>query len=215
MVIINQNTLKQKVDNFIQENHITHLIKDPTDNYQKQIQQAIQKCNALVDIHTHKYLINIKPMAPKLNVYIQTRKENEPIRSVINNTQAPSYKTAKYLYKKLHNLVNLPYTYTTKNSQEVAEELKRIQINESMKIITFDFPVQGIIQPTKFWLNKHNNTNTVIEQTLHLLKTILKQNYFQYSDHLFQPKKGIAMGSPISCTVAEIYLQFLEETHTV
>ena len=39
VVVINQNLLKQKVDKFIQENHITHLIKDPTDNYQKQIQQ--------------------------------------------------------------------------------------------------------------------------------------------------------------------------------
>jgi hypothetical protein len=82
--------------------------------------------------------MNIKPMAPKLNIYIKTHKENEPIRLVINNTQAPSYKIAKHLNKKLNNLINLPYTYTTKNTQVVAEELKRIQINEHMKIITLD-----------------------------------------------------------------------------
>jgi hypothetical protein len=32
-------------------------------------------------------MINIKPAAPKLNVYIKTNKENEPIRPVINNIQ--------------------------------------------------------------------------------------------------------------------------------
>ena len=68
----------------------------------------------------HKYLINIKPAAPKLNIYIKTHKNNEPIRPVINNTQAPPYKIAKYLNKKLHNLMCLPYTYNTKKNSQGA-----------------------------------------------------------------------------------------------
>jgi hypothetical protein len=76
IVMINKNTLNQKVDDFIKENHIIRLSKDHTDTYQKQIQHAIQKCNTLIDKHTQKYLINIKPKAPKLNVYIKMHKEN-------------------------------------------------------------------------------------------------------------------------------------------
>jgi hypothetical protein len=208
------------VDNFIQDNHITHLNKDPTDIYQKQIQQTIQKYNTLLNKQTYKYLINIKPTAPKLNVYIKTHKENEPVRPVANNKHAPSYKTAKYLNKKLNNLINLPYTYTTKNSYEAAEELKIIQIDKHKKVITLDMkdlyvslPIQGILHTTKFWVSKHNNTNILTEQTLQLLEVILKQNYFQYNNQLFQPVKGTAMGSPISNTIAKIYLQFLEEMH--
>jgi hypothetical protein len=56
----------------------------------------------------------MKPMAPKLNVYIKTPKENEPIRPVVNNIDAPAYKTAKDLNNKLNGLINLPHTYTTK-----------------------------------------------------------------------------------------------------
>ena len=89
--------------------------KDPTDFYQKQIQQAIQKCDIMIDNCRHKYLVNIKPTAPKLNIFIETHKENEPIRPVVNNTHAPSYKISKYLNKSLNNLINLPYMYTTKN----------------------------------------------------------------------------------------------------
>jgi hypothetical protein len=114
---------------------------------------------------------------------MKTHKENKPIRPVVNNIQAPAYKTAKYLNKKLNSLINLPHTYTTKNAQEVAEELKTIHIYEHMKIITLDIkdlyvnlPIQGILQTTKFWLSKHKNTNTTIEETLQLLETILKQN---------------------------------------
>jgi len=51
-------------------------------------------------------------------------------------------------------------------------------------------------------------------QILHLLQVILKQNYFQYNNRCFQPNKGIAMGSHVSGTLAEIQLQFLEETYT-
>ena len=120
IVVINKNTLKQNVDNFIQENHIPCLNRDPTDTYQKHIQHAIQKCNTLIGKHTEKYLINIKP---KLIVYIKTHKENEPINLVVNNIHAPSYKTAKYLNRKLNSLINLPHTDTTKNAYEVAEEL--------------------------------------------------------------------------------------------
>jgi len=141
-----------------------------------------------VNKQAHKYLINIKPAAPKRNVFIKTHRNNEPIRPVIKNTQAPPYKIAKYLNKKLHNLICLPYTYNTKNSQKITEELKRTQINEQMKISILDIKdlyvnlaIQGIIRTTKFWQNKNINYSGLIKQTLYMLKTIMKQNYFQYN----------------------------------
>jgi len=46
-----------------------------------------------------------------------------------------------------------------------------------------------------------------------MLETIMEQNYFQYNERLFQPEKGIAMGSPISSIIAEVLLQCIEETY--
>ena len=99
--------------------------------------------------------------------------------------------------------------------------MHNIQINENNKTITLDIyvmlyvnlPINNILHVTKFWLNKHNHDHIITEQTLYLLEVILKQNYFQYSNHFYQPNKGIAMGSPISSTLAEIYFQYLEETY--
>ena len=143
----------------------------------------------MIDKRVHKYLVNIKPTAPKLNVFIKTHKKNEPIRQVVNNTWAQSYKIAKYLNKRLRNLINLPYTYTTKNSYEIAHELNNIQISKHNRMTTLDIkdlyvnlPVQIILHITKFWLNKHKNISSITEQTLYLLKVILKQNYFQYNN---------------------------------
>jgi hypothetical protein len=65
-------------------------LHDKQNSLYEQIQQAIQKCNILIAKSAHKYLLNIKLMAPKSSTYIKTHKVNEPVRLVIDNTQAPS-----------------------------------------------------------------------------------------------------------------------------
>ena len=41
----------------------------------------------------------------------------------------------------------------------------------------------------------------------------MEQNYFQYNNQCFKPQKGIIMGSPLSGTLAELYLQKIEKDH--
>jgi len=55
-------------------------------------------------------------------------------------------------------------------------------ITLDIKDLHVNLPIQNIVHITKFWLNKHNNVNTITEQTLYLLKVMLKQNYFQYNN---------------------------------
>jgi len=43
-----------------------------------------------------------------------------------------------------------------------------------------------------------------------MINTIVKQNYFHNEGKIFQPEKVTAMGSSISSTTAEIYLEYLE-----
>ena len=184
------------------------------------IQQKIKKNTLIIERQQHKYLTNIKPAPPKLNIHIKTHKHKQPIRPAINNTQAPAYKLAKHMNKKLQQLLNLPNTYNTKNTQEIAEDLRSIRIKETNRVITLDIndlyvnlPINGILNATKHWLQMNNNEGTTITQILNVTKTILEQNYFQYNEAIFKTKKGIAMGSPISGTMAEVYLQYVESTH--
>jgi hypothetical protein len=41
----------------------------------------------------------------------------------------------------------------------------------------------------------------------------MTQNYFSFQNTIYHPTKGIAMGSPISGTNAEIFLQHIENKH--
>ena len=76
-------------------------------------------------------------------------------------------------------------------------ELTTLQINENMKMITLDIkdmyvnlPIDGIMQTTNFWLNKNsNNDKQLKQQTLNIILTLIKQNYFQYNGQIYQPKR--------------------------
>ena len=58
-----------------------------------------------------------------------------------------------------------------------------------------------------------NNNEHTSKQIITLLEVTLQQNYFSFCNNIYQPEKGVSMGSPISNTVAEIFLQDLENTH--
>jgi hypothetical protein len=95
----------------------------------------MQKFEDVTEKNRRKYILNIKPTAPRINAYIKTHKENKPIRPVIDNTQAPSYKVAKSLNSKIKEYIILPNTYTVENSYEIAQELHKIHITENHKIV--------------------------------------------------------------------------------
>jgi len=44
-------------------------------------------------------------------------------------------------------------------------------------------------------------------QTLHI---ILNQNYFQFNNTFCNPATGVAMGSPLSGLIVEVFLQYCE-----
>jgi hypothetical protein len=63
MVIIPTTLLHQKIHTFLQKNHMQHLPKDPTDMYQKQLQQATQHC-LIIDKSHHRFVTQMKPHSP-------------------------------------------------------------------------------------------------------------------------------------------------------
>jgi hypothetical protein len=71
-------------------------------------------------------------------------------------------------------------------------------------------PITEAINITKTQLLMHNDKNTA-NQIIMLLETIMGQNYFTFQNQIYQPDKSVAMGSPISGTAAEIFLQQLQK----
>ena len=109
--------------------------------------------------------------------------------------------------------------YTIDNSTNLAHNLTKLTISDNYRLITLDIkalyvniPINETISITRTQLLKHNDQQTT-NQICTMLRTILGQNYFTFQDHCYQPNKGVAMGSPLSGIIAEIFLQHLEDYH--
>jgi len=78
-----------------------------------------------------------------------------------------------------------------------------------IKDLYVNIPIEKTLKITEQQLMK-NNDKQKTKQIIAILHTILKQNYFECQDTIYHPNKGVAMGSPISGTVTEIFLQHIE-----
>jgi hypothetical protein len=138
LVILTKEEYNHKIQNFIQDNHLIKMNKNPTQQYQKIIKQTLKQCNDIIQIE-HKWgYINMNTIAPNLYATIKLHKENKPIRPIINWKNAPVYELAKQLSKTLHNYLQLPYTHNIQNSIQLMTETKTIELNKDTRLCSFD-----------------------------------------------------------------------------
>jgi len=220
LVIIYKEDYHNKVHTFLTNNNFQTIPKNPTNKYQKQITQTIKQCNLIFHKEQNKYLTVRNPKPPTLKTQIKLHKDDNPIRPVINNIHAPSYKAAKRLNKILQQHLNLDNYYTIVNSSTLAQDLTQLNITNKHRLITLDIkdlyvniPIAQTIDTATTQLLKHNDPETTAQMCT-LLEVILQQNYFIFLEQIYQHDKGLAMGSPISGTVAEIFLQHLEHIYS-
>jgi hypothetical protein len=79
------DSLRQKVYDFITNNQFEKLKKYPTEKLRKELQKVMNNCNSLIDKPNVKDLLQIKPTAPSLNARIKIHKEQNPIQLFINS----------------------------------------------------------------------------------------------------------------------------------
>lgn len=64
----------------------------------------------------------------------------------------------------------------------------------------------------KFWNQIEVLTNIPKDEFINAVKLILNSNYFQFNNNIYKQKFGVAMGQPLSSTIADLVMQNLEET---
>ena len=153
-----------------------------------------------------------------MNSLIKIHKTNNPIRPLINFKKAPTYKIAKILAQKLRNSKITTNEYNIKNSTELVQKLQKIKTNENTAFTSFDItnmytniPIQETIEIITDKLKKQNESNEYITQIKNSLNKILNQNYFKFNNKIYKQNSGLAMGSPLSSIIAEIFLQEIDK----
>ena len=111
IVILYMDDYNRKVANFISNNSFTLTTRDITNKLQREVKTAIEACREVIPREDRWRYKNLNPMIPTITGLVKVHKEDYPIRPVINWKNAPAYKFAKMLTKKLLTYIPLPYTY--------------------------------------------------------------------------------------------------------
>ena len=154
---------------------------------------------------------------PKLYSLIKLHKNGYPIRPVVSFFTAPSYIFSKKLIYIITENTNFLAKYSVKNSTELINKIKNINLADNAKLISFDvtnlFPSVPIID-TLVLLEKlldSQNLNYIKKQEiLESVKTCLNQNCFEFNNNFYSSNEGLIMGNPLSPLLAKIFMDHLE-----
>jgi hypothetical protein len=218
LVIMNLTDYNTKVTEFINKNNIQKLTKDPTTAYTKEINKAISNSKHLLSESEIRHLKPINPHAPTLKGLPKLHKEDKPIRPLVNYMPAPAYRLAKKLERIIKTEVRLENNHSLKNSLHLIENIKNINVDQRHTLASLDItnlytniPVDETLIILQNNLENHSTmSDHKRNELMALLRIVLKQNYFCFNNDFFIQCKGLAMGSPLSGILAEIFLNHLE-----
>jgi hypothetical protein len=80
-----------------------------------------------------------------------------------------------------------------------------------IKGLYVNIPINHTLNIVNKLLKNNRVDECIIRELMFTLRIITNQNYFQYEGNFYKPNSAIAMGSPLSGILAEIFLQDLEQ----
>jgi hypothetical protein len=161
----------------------------------------------------------VRHPTPKIRGLIKIHKEDSPIRPIVDWKNAPAYKLARTLVKKLQTYIPLPYAFNIKNTIKLMNGLKDIPFGPNLRLASFDISNIYTNTPTDELLTIFESEceNNFVEEGLKydiikLLKVVMDQNCFQFMSQTYVKHEGLTIGAPTSSILSEFYLQHLENS---
>ncbi|XP_049832300.1 uncharacterized protein LOC126272991 [Schistocerca gregaria] len=218
IVVMYESEYVRKTIEFFSNNNIVEIKSDPTFKLQNKLKNMMKKSNFLLNAKDIHECTVMNPYAPRLRAQPKTHKVNCPIRPIVNSRSSPTYKISKKLNEVLSNTFKFEETYSVKNSYELINCLKEIQIPDTARFASLDItnlytniPVKETIEIIKNNLLKHKNLALPeIYEFIDLLTLVLSHNYFSFNNKMYQQKEGLAMGSCLASLLADIFINNLE-----
>lgn len=216
-VIMDRIEYLGKVNNFLTDNNFVEINSDPTTKINKLVKSKLADTTRLFDKKETKYLTVMNPYPPRLFGQPKLHKANIPIRPVVSFVNSPCSKLAHKLNSCFRSLTGFQPKYGIKNALELVNKIKHIPVPSSHKIVSFDvtnlftnIPVEESLNRADEIMRATIDDNIVRTELLGMMKLCSEYNYFKFNDKFFEQKDGLAMGSPLSPLLAELFMDNLE-----
>ena len=217
VVILNRDDYVSKCDAFLNNNDFEVMTKDPTTKFQNQLKATVAKCGSVLSAADKWKLFNMNPLPPRFFGLPKTHKPNIPIRPVVSHFTAPCHKLSVKLNSLLRNYSSFQSKFSIKNAVDLVTKISTVQPPHNSKLISFDVTNLFTSVPAKEastlavnLIKSSGGDEKMLKEIKLLLDLCIEQNYFLFNGKFYKQSSGLAMGSPLSPILAEIFMNEFE-----
>ena len=224
LVVIDKKDYIQKINQLLDDNNTYRPLKmDPTNRLKNRLINILRslKTEGRLEDHTYK-MYPTGASSPKLYGLPKIQKKIIPLRPIVSSQGSVTYGVAKELARILKPLTGNTI-HQVNNSKEFAEDIKKIKLEEGECIISYhvaalftSIPVKSALEVIKKNLEQdtelHQRTTMSSQNILDLLEFCLCNTYFLFQGQYYEQNQEAVMGSPVSPVVANLYMEFFEDT---
>ncbi|CAH8450356.1 unnamed protein product [Heterobilharzia americana] len=223
-VVMDKSDYLKKMDEHIQTGPYEE-IKKPIDTVMNKIKKS-----------TTDLIRRLKPslgksewftLMPKTNnpsrIYgtIKVHKAGYPIRPIVDFRNTPTYEISKYLASVLRPVRDRSNSRLV-NSYELKQKLNDLHIEEDEKMVSFDvtslytkIPINMALEAVRNQLDTDSQltqrTKASVGEIMLGVQLCLTSTVFKFQGKIYRQTEGVAMGSPISPIVADIFMDSWED----
>ncbi|XP_059066646.1 uncharacterized protein LOC131857886 [Cryptomeria japonica] len=182
------------------------LSRNPCPKILKAVRSAIS--NSSLDDSTKFRLLPSKEVTPRIYGVPKIHKANIPLRPIVDTIGSPTYKLAAFLAKLISPLVGNSNSFI-KDSNQFVQFIKDTKLDPQDTLVSFDvvslFTKVTILDSIEIVKLKVN------EDIASLVELCLRSTFFAFQGVIYEQVDGVAMGSPLSPVIANIFMEHFEE----
>jgi len=219
-VVMNKTDYDKKLEEMVSTPEYRKLRGDPTWKIERQVSRALKGFEEDIGMST-KYLNpkNCKP--PHMYGLPKVHKEGLPLRAIVSGIGSPCHPLARFLLKLIKPVSGKSESHLN-NSVDFIKFVKSIELEEGDQLVSFDVvslftsvPRGEAVKELRVRLERDpkllDRTTLTIDKLIELVDLCLDNTYFQLSDSFYEQTGGLAMGSPLSPILADLFMEKIED----
>ena len=158
---------------------------------------------------------------PKFYGFPQIYKLDSLLGPIVSSCGSVTYGVAKELAKILKPLIGKS-PHRINSTHDFVEQVKQLPLAPGKCLSSYDVsalftsvPVDPALKVIKDLLEKDptlkDRTVLTVNDIIQLLECFHKSTYFSFQDQFYEQFEGVAMGSPVSPIVVNLYMEYFEQ----
>ncbi|XP_062713203.1 uncharacterized protein LOC134290163 [Aedes albopictus] len=212
MVIMFREDYDRKMEAPLNDTTYKIVPRDPTSNIQTTNNRFVSR---LIDKPTARDLKLTTAVCPRIYGQPKAHKPDLPLRPVVLNITAPTYKLSKYVASILQQSAHGHYNVS--DSFEFAKYVPTVKLPPGYVLVSFDvvslftnIPKDLVLRDIIMnWQSIKKVTDINLDLFLEIVEFCLDSSYFCFRGKYYVQTFGTAMGSPLSPILADLVMDTL------